>query len=213
MFKYTTFLLLFSLIIGNPVLSQKRTLSDKEKEVFLGKVMEATRLTHTIESDFSQQKEMGMMSETLTSSGKFLFKKEKMLRWEYLKPFPYLIIINNEIMYVVDEDRENKVNLQTNRVFREINNIILGAVRGTLLNDTKNFKTTFSDSGIFYLATLFPQSPKLKEILSAIDIFFNKTDYTVERLVMREASGDYTRIEFRSKKLNQPIADEKFLPR
>jgi len=213
MFKYAPLLFLLLIIIGNPALSQKRALSDKETALFLDKVKEATRQTHSIESDFTQKKEMGMMSETIASSGKFFFKKEKMLRWEYIKPFPYLIIINNDIMYVVDEDRENKVNLQTNRVFREINNIILGAVRGTLLNDTKNFKTTFSDLGPFYLATLFPQSPKLKEILGAIDIFFNKNDFTVERLVMREASGDYTRIEFRSKKLNQPIADEKFLPR
>jgi len=153
------------------------------------------------------------MSEKITSSGKFFFKKEKMLRWEYTAPFSYLIIIINDIMYVIDEDKENKINLQTNKLFREINNIILGAIQGTLLTYPKNFKATLFDARSLYLASLFPQSAKLKETISEIDIYFNKSDYTVDRLIMREASGDFTRIEFRSKKLNQPIADEKFFPR
>lgn len=213
MYKSILILLLFSVMISSVAVSQKRALTPKETENFMGKVQDACRNSLSIESDFTQEKEMSLLSEKITSSGKFFFKKEKMVRWEYTAPYPYLIIINNDIMYVIDDDKKNKVNLQSNRIFREINNIILGAVQGTLLNDPKNFKATLFDTRSFYLATLFPQSPKLKETLSEIDIYFNKTDYTVEQLIMREASGDYTRIEFSSKKLNQSIADEKFLPR
>ncbi|MCK9422862.1 MAG: outer membrane lipoprotein carrier protein LolA [Bacteroidales bacterium] len=213
MYKNILILFLFSILISPATFSQRRVLTPKEAENLREKVQEACRNTISIESDFTQEKEMSLLSEKITSSGKFFFKKEKMLRWEYTAPYPYLIIINNDIMYVIDDDKENKVNLQSNRVFREINNIILGAVQGTLLNDPKNFKATLFDTRSLYLATLFPQSPKLKETLNEIDLFFNKTDNTVEQLIMREASGDYTRIEFHSKKLNQPIADEKFLPR
>ena len=203
-------LLLFTSIA---VIAQNRPLTLKESENFRNKVQETTRKTTSIESDFTQEKEMSMMAEKITSTGKFYFRKEKMLRWEYMKPFPYLIIISNDVMYVVDDNKENKINLQSNKVFREINNIILGAVQGTLLNDQKNFKTTLSDNHTYYLAALFPQSSNLRETLREIDIYFNKTDYSVEQLIMHEASGDYTKITFTSKKMNQPISDEKFLPR
>lgn len=175
------------------------------------KVQETAKRTNTIESDFIQEKEMSVLSEKITSKGKFYFKKEKKLRWEYTDPFPYLIIINNDQMLVKDDNAEKQVNVQSNKIFREINGVILGAVQGTLLGDTKKFQSSYSDARNWYAVKLIPQNSKIKESLSEIILYFNKNDYSVERLVMREASGDYTRIEFRAKKINQPIADEKFL--
>ncbi len=164
------------------------------------KVQETARKTATIESDFVQEKEMSVLSEKIISKGKFYFKKEKRLRWEYTAPFPYMIIINNDQMYVKDDNTENRVNMQTNKVFRDINNIILGAVQGTLLSDQKNFQSAFSDSRTYYVVKIVPQSAKIKESLNEIILYFNKNDYSVERLLMREASGDYTRIDFKEKK-------------
>ncbi|MCK9205458.1 MAG: outer membrane lipoprotein carrier protein LolA, partial [Bacteroidales bacterium] len=77
-------LLLFTSIA---VIAQNRPLTLKESENFRNKVQETTRKTTTIESDFTQEKEMSMMAEKITSTGKFYFRKEKMLRWEYMKPF------------------------------------------------------------------------------------------------------------------------------
>jgi outer membrane lipoprotein-sorting protein len=58
---------------------------------------------------------------------------------------------------------------------------------------------------------MIPVNPRIKETLSEIALYFNKSDYTVDKLIMREASGDYTRIEFSGKKLNQNVPDAKFI--
>jgi len=194
-----------------PVRSQIRLLSPKESETFKLKVAEATKKTATIESDFIQEKELSMLSEKIQSKGKFYFKKDKMLRWEYTDPFPYLIIIRNDQLFVKDDMRENRININANKVFREINNILIGAIQGTLLNDTKNFQSSFGDANNQFVVTQVPLSPRLSETLSEIVLYFNKTDFMVEKLILRESSGDYTRIEFRGKKMNTPIPDEKFI--
>lgn len=190
---------------------QQQQIPPKEAEMIRQKVQETAKRTNTIESDFVQEKEMSVLSEKITSKGKFYFKKEKKLRWEYTEPFPYLIVINSEQMLVKDDNTEKQVNVQSNKIFREINGIILGAVQGTLLADPKKFQASYSDARSWYAVKLIPQNSKIRESLSEIILYFNKNDYSVERLVMREASGDYTQIEFRAKKINQPIADEKFL--
>lgn len=190
--------------------SQQQQIPPKEIEIIRQKVHEAAKRANTIESNFVQEKEMSVLSEKITSSGIFYFKKEKKLRWEYTDPFPYLIIINNNQMFVKDDNTENRINMQSNKVFREINNVILGAVQGVLLNDQKNFQASYSDARTWYVVKLIPQAAKIKESLSEIILYFNKMDYSVERLLMREGSGDYTRIEFRDKKINLPIDDEKF---
>lgn len=174
------------------------------------KVREMAMKTTTIESDFIQVKEMSVMAERIISNGKFLFKKEKKLRWEYITPFPYLIIINQDQMLVRDENKENRINLQSSRVFREVNNIIMGAVQGTLLSDTKNFSSEITETQGRILCKLTPLNAKIKESLGEVWLYFNTFDFSVDQLEMRETSGDFTRISFLKKKINQTIPDEKF---
>jgi len=203
-------MIILFIFLSNMTMSQQTQLTEKETREIKQKVREMAFMTRTIESDFVQEKEMNVLAEKITSRGKFLFKKDKMLRWEYLTPFPYLIIINKDRMMVKDEDKENHINLQSSKVFREVNNIIMGAIQGTLLDDVKNFSSTLLESKNHYICKLIPLNPKLKESLGEIWLYFNKSDFMVEKLEMRDASGDYTRITFSSKKINQTIPDEKF---
>ena len=205
-------ILLLSLLWGW-LPAQHTPLQKKDAERITRYITDASLGITTIRSDFTQEKEVSVLSEKIVSKGKFFFKKEKLLRWEYTDPFKYLIIINNDQLLVRDDNRENRISLQSNKVFREVNNIIMGAVRGTLLADTKNFKATLFDDNAAYLCILVPLSPRLKEALSEIWLWFNKNDYTVDKLDLRETSGDYTRIRFSGKQLNTVISDENFTVR
>src|SRR5687767_3937625 len=44
----------------------------------------------SITSDFKQDKTLTALTETITSSGKFRFKRNNKVRIEYVKPFAYL---------------------------------------------------------------------------------------------------------------------------
>jgi outer membrane lipoprotein-sorting protein len=193
-----------------PAVTQTRPMSPADALQVSKRISEVSKSTLSIEAKFIQTKELSVIKEKIISRGIFFFKKEKLLRWEYTAPFPYLVIFNNDRIYVKDEDRENHINIQSNKVFREINNILIGAVKGTLLSDSKNFQCSITDLHDLYESVLVPKNTRIKETLSEIILYFNKSDYTVEKLVLREVSGDYTIIEFSDKKINQNFGDEKF---
>ena len=50
----------------------------------------------------------------------------------------------------------------------------------------------------------------MKEMISEIQIYFDKKDYSMSKLKLIEPGGDYTNIEFTNKKFNTTIPDEKF---
>jgi outer membrane lipoprotein-sorting protein len=171
---------------------------------------EAALRTSSLTADFSQEKEMTMMEENIISDGKFFFKKEKLLRWEYIHPYRYVIIINNDKITLQDGERTSTFNTQTGKEFREINNLIIGSINGTLLNDDKNFAPSFFDSPDASVVKLKPLAPGLKATLSEIAIWIDKTTLTVNKLEMTEVNGDKTRIAFSGKQINKPVPDEKF---
>ena len=70
--------------------------------------VEAKKIT-SIKSNFVQEKNLGMLAEKITSKGKFWFKKDNLVRMEYNQPFQYLMVINNDRVFVKEGDKENKV--------------------------------------------------------------------------------------------------------
>ena len=115
------------------------------------------------------------------------------------------------MIFIQDEEKKNKIDVQNNKMFAEINSIIMGCVQGNLFNDEKKFHSSFFENEETFLVKLKPLESTLKEYLSEIKIFFNKNDLIVSRIEMHEPSGDYTLIDFTGEKVNIKIPDEKFL--
>ncbi|MCK9400151.1 MAG: outer membrane lipoprotein carrier protein LolA [Bacteroidales bacterium] len=177
------------------------------------KVIEQINLTssktNTLTADFTQVKEMSFLEEKVVSSGKFYFKKDKQLRWEYTEPFTYAIILNYDRLRIIDEGRSKDFEAGSNRMFLEISDVMTGMVNGTLLNSSQ-FTTTWSEATGHYLAELIPIGTTMKDYLMRIELKVSKLDFTVEELKMFERSGDFTQITFRNKKLNETIPAEIF---
>jgi len=205
--------LLLVFLIPVHTLSQNKPMTGSSIELLRNQVKQVAQNTQTISSNFIQEKEMSMITEKIISKGKFYFKKEKMLRWEYMEPFSYVIVIRNDNISVIDENQVSRFNVRSNKIYLEINRIILGSIQGTLLNDENNFLPEFLENQSTFIVVLKPLSAKLRESLKEIMIHFNRKDYSVDQIEMFEPGGDRTRITFTSKKLNQPIADEKFMVR
>jgi outer membrane lipoprotein-sorting protein len=206
-----TYAILLGSWFSNQAISQNKPMDAASIESLKSHVKDMAQNTRTIACSFTQEKELSMIAEKITSGGKFYLKKEQMLRWEYTLPFSYIILIKNGQISIKDENNVNHFNVQSNKVFLEINHVILGCIQGTLLNDTKNFKALFFENPASWMVKLKTLSPGLKESLSEVVIWFDRKDYTVNRLEMNEPGGDITRISFTEKRINQPIADEKFV--
>ena len=165
--------------------------------------------TETIKSDFLQEKNLSMLSEKISSKGKFWFKKENQLRMEYERPFEYLMILNKDNIYIKDGNKESRVSVRSNKIFQQINKIIVGCVQGAVLNNLDFAMKAFENKST-YLVELTPAAKTLKEFFKNIDIIVDKKDYGVTTIVMNENSGDNTTLHFINRELNTPIPDALF---
>lgn len=170
----------------------------------------ASQKTNSIKSDFVQEKNLSMLSEKITSKGKFWFKKESQVRMEYNQPYQYLMILNKDKVYVKDGQKENKISTKSNKMFQQINSIMIDCMQGTALNNP-NFKTRVFENKNTALVELIPITKTLKEMFKTITVVVDKKDFSVVTIQMQELSGDDTLIRFTNKELNTNIPDALFI--
>ena len=163
----------------------------------------------SITSDFTQDKTLMALTEKISSSGKFWFKRTNRVRIEYTKPFTYLMVMNGDKMLVRDNEKENKINVKSNKLFQQVNRIMIDCVQGTIL-DSKDFTTKVFEDGKVYLLEMTPTSKALREFFQTILLTVEKSDYSVKSIEMNEPAGDKTVISFKNKKLNEQVADAVF---
>ena len=178
---------------------------------FKNKLSQITQKTQTIESDFVQEKHLSMLSDVITSEGVFKFKKENKIRWEYQKPFKYLVLINNNKISIKDENKTNTFDAKSNKAFEMMNTIIGNCLKGTILNSQADFKLNYFENTEFYVVKMIPKKKEVLSVLSEISLFFDKSDMTVSKIKMQESTDDFTLIVFKNKKQNVNISDEAFI--
>ena len=176
---------------------------------FRKKFNDAANIIQTIKCDFVQEKNLNVLSEKIISKGTFLFKKQSMVKMEYVNPFKYLLVINKEKVMIKDEQKTITVSAKSNMLFEHINKIIIDCVQGTAMNN-KDFSMIVSENEKQYLLTLRPLKKDLQEFFSTISIYIEKNDYSVHKMDMIEPSGDNTVITFVNKQFNVDIPDEVF---
>jgi outer membrane lipoprotein-sorting protein len=163
----------------------------------------------SIASTFRQEKILTALTEKITSEGKFWFKRSNKVRIDYLKPFTYLMVMNGDKMLVRDNQKENRINVKSNKLFQQINKVMIDCVQGTMLN-SKDFSVKVYESDAVYLLELTPTSKTLKEFFQTIILQVEKKDYSARSIEMLEPTGDKTIITFTDKKLNTEVADAVF---
>lgn len=183
--------------------------SVSDAESFKRKAQEYTKSTNSLESDFKQIKHLSMLTENSVSKGKFSFKKENLLRWEYKEPVQYLIVLNNGKASIRENGKVKKFDMNSNRIFKQINELMLAAAKGDILQ-SKDYKIIYFEGNDTFLAELSPLQKGMNEFMKNILIYFDKKDFSVTKFRMTEMSGDFTEVEFSNKKTNIPLENEIF---
>lgn len=178
--------------------------------LFSDRLIKASSAVNSITSDFVQEKNLSVLNEKIISKGRFAFKKENNIRWEYTEPYRYLIIISNNQMFMRDEKNKKQIDIQSNPMFREMNRFITGCIQGDILKNENEYSKEFFENDKYYYVKLIPKSDKVRQMLNEVHIWFNRVDMGVEMLKMVESGNDYTQIMFTGKILNPVIPVEKF---
>lgn len=169
----------------------------------------ASKKIVSIKADFVQDKNLSMLSEKIISKGNFWFKKDSRVRMEYNQPFKYLMVLNKDKVYIKDGQKESRVSTRSNRMFQQINKIMIDCMQGTMLSNT-DFKTRVFENRSSALVELTPVSRGMKEMFKSINVVIDKKDFSVISIEMLELSGDNTIMRFTNKELNASIPDSLF---
>lgn len=181
----------------------------KDEKTFRENFAQAGKKIQTIQSDFTQEKNLSMLEEKIVSKGQFFFKKEKKVRLEYTAPYKYLMIINGDNVTVQDDKKTNRFSARSNKMFRQINEIIVDCLSGTALG-SPNYSVKAFENKTQYALVLTPTSKTLKEFFKNILVYVDRKDYAVAKVEMNELSGDNTVMHFGRQVLNQALGEEKF---
>lgn len=177
---------------------------------FKAKLEEMSKSTQSISSDFVQEKNLVVLSEKIISKGVFFFRKENNIRWEYLQPYRYLIIISNGQLFTRDDKNQKLYDIESNKMFQEMNRFISGCIQGDILKNDQDYSTEYLENISSYFVKLVPRDEKMRQMLNEVQIWFDRKDLTVSALKMVESGEDYTKIDFINRKLNTDIPLEKF---
>lgn len=167
-------------------------------------------VTQTLASTFIQEKHLEMLEEVLVSNGQFLFKQENSVRWQYLDPIRYTILIHQGKFTIDNEGKVSEFNTDSNPMFREINKMIITAIRGDFVGNS-DFAPTYFENSAQYLASLVPSSGQVRNMIERIGIYFDKQSMQVVKVVFSEPGGDFTTIHFTDILVNTEIPNSRFI--
>jgi outer membrane lipoprotein carrier protein len=184
----------------------------KDNQLFFIQKIEAASASMTsLQCSFTQKKVITILSESVISKGKLLYKKENRLCWEYSSPYFYLFALYGDKVYIRNEKTTTQFDTKSNALFKEISLLLMNSISGIGLIDPKKFDVVFLQNANDLKAQLTPKNKALSSILNTITLYFSKSTYLVHTIEMIESTGDSTTIVFSDVKLNQPISDENFV--
>ncbi len=184
----------------------------KDEAAFKTQFKTASQKINSIKSDFIQDKNLSLLDDKITSKGKFWFRKENAVRMEYTSPFQYLMVVNGTDVYIKDSKKENRISSRSNKLFQQINKIMIDCVNGNAL-ESKDFTVKLFAGTNDYLAELTPVEKTLKTMFKNVNITIDKKDLSVAKVEMVEPSGDNTSIRFVNREMNVNLSDALFTTR
>ena len=191
--------------------AQESKMSNIEIEKFKKDIISDSKNIETLMADFTQYKVMSFLEKPIISKGKLYLQNPKAMRWNYTQPIDYNVIFNNGKIYINDEGKKTSVDIQGNKKFEKLNQLIVGSVSGNLFN-TSDFDITYAKTDKSRIAKLQPKLKDIKKYIKEIQLTFYTGQSTVTEVKMIEPSNDYTKILFTNKSLNKTINASVFNP-
>lgn len=170
----------------------------------------AAQQMRSMQCDFTQTKHLKMLNDDMVSKGRMAYSQPSKLSWEYTTPYSYTFILNDTKVLLRKGDRGDVIDVNQNKMFKEIARLMMSSVVGKSLTDSKSFKTSVVEAGKEYIATLIPQSKDLKQMWTKLILHFDVDQKTVIKVEMFEKNGDSTIIALENIRLNQAIDEKTF---
>ena len=204
-----SFVILLTCLSALYVMGQTKLTSEQEKQV-LAKMDQSSNALRSLQCDFLQSKRMKILSKEMQSKGILYFKKPDKIRWQYTSPYDYTFIMNGDKVQIKSAKSTKNIDIQGNKIFRQITTIILNTVTGGGIMNSADFNVELYKSGDIYFAKMLPKKKEVKQVYSSIEVYFNSALTMVETIKMVEKSGEYTVVKLVAPKINATINESVF---
>lgn len=133
----------------------------------------------SLSADFTQVKEMQLMSAPQISEGHMTYRSPDFLRWEYTKP--------QSLVWEVDGEKTN-----VSRPIKGMIDLIMKSVSGEYLVDNESFEVQTKGN----VSVLTPKKRDLKQFFQQITITLNPKTGIADKVEIVEKNGDKTSLTF-----------------
>ncbi len=190
------------------ILTAQNLVPLQNPDEFLAKLKESSKNTQTLQADFTEEKFLSYLKEPQKSTGVFYYKKENMLRWEKIKPTPYILIIQGNQVKLKENGKEVDVS-SFNQMMGKIKELMISLINGDFHKSKAFVPRYFSDSK-FYVVNLIPKSSRLAKVFDHIQLTFYKDNLLLKELTFFEKSGDKSVMRFYNDKVNESLSNTLF---
>ena len=201
--------ILLAMMSSWPLLGQTKLTAEQQKQI-IEKIDQTASAMKGMQCDFVQTKRMKLLSKEMQSKGIMYFKRPNKLRWQYITPYDYTFILNDDKVQIKSSKSTKNIDVQGNKMFRQITNIILNSVTGGSLKSSSDFNVEVYKKDNTYFAKLFPKKKELKQLYQVIEIYFDSALTMVNSVRMVEKTGDETRVNLINTKLNITVDEKMF---
>jgi len=208
----TAVLFSVSLILSISVVAQGAFLRMSDPAVFRELADNIARTTQTIQCAFVQKKQLSFMEHPVESKGRFYFSSDNHLRWEYVSPFSYIILMNGDQLTIIDEGMRSDMAMSENPAFKKVQKLLSTVLRGDLFAAQSDFDMDFQESPDQYRIILTPRHQEMKQYVSGMELYFEKADMMLSAFVMHEQGGDLTNTQFTERSVNKSLPAGIFTP-
>ena len=183
--------------------------AQNEKEI-IDMVGKASAEMQSLECDFVQTKHLKILNDKMVSKGKMYYMQPGRLKWEYTSPYTYTFILNDSQVLLKNSTRSDVIDVNQNRIFKEIARLMMNSILGNCLTDEKSFQTDIETKGQEWIATLVPLKKDMKQMWTKLVLHYDSVKKSVVMVEMHEKTGDYTEIRLDNIKINRQIAESTF---
>ncbi len=172
----------------------------------------AQRETGSLVAEFTEKKQLKLLAHPVVSRGELYYNRPNQVRWEYLEPDHKVFVITEEmyVAYYPTLKRAEEVPIKKfvgKRLFRFIG-------LGQSIDDLGKYYdfrlADASDLPDTWLLLLTPRKQKIRDKMTDMKIWVDKTTFMPRQLRYEEADGDWTMLAFQNMRLNAEIAAQRF---
>ncbi len=202
-------ILFFVFVFATQLLNAQTGQPIADPSDFFNKLRQTSAATTSIRAEFTEEKFLSYLKEPAKATGIFYYKKANMLRWEKIKPTPYVFLVNGDKVKIKDNNKEKDIS-SFNEGIGKIKDLMIVLVNGELQKN-KLFTISCYKADAAYQVKLIPRNKRMAKVFDYLLLTFAADNMRLKEMDFFEKSGDKSVMKFYNDVVNVKLDDNLFV--